>query len=295
MKKVLALLMCSIFLVSFTAFGATNDTELTWEDRIREAAVEQAVDKLEKLDLVHKPKERWRREDFITRRDAFSLVYMIKSYTKEYYPEDEEELKKYMDRLIAVCVENSRKTERPFWDVKEDSEDAYLLISLIIYRLINGNCENMSYSYAEDGNMFFCEQGKWNEGDYPTANFNSYATYEEALTMIGRLFNDYSRTHRFNEFPKQEEHPYYVYAEQLGLINCKNEMQVSAPIIKEEQLNDYISAWEFMNLLHRAMYVPFSFIADYANEDNYHYIDRFIGMDPKEAYYVNNHEKSISL
>ena len=284
MRRIMLIILCGTLLLSGSVVKAVEEEEPTWTERLRESAIEQAVDKLEQLELVHNPKERWTREDYITRRDAFSLTYMVKSGTKEYYTDEDSTAEEDLLRI----------PKQGFADVDRQSEDADLLVSLLAEKLISGKCKTKNY-FAESSE-YYHYSNMWEEGDYPTADFDSFTTYEEALTMIGRLFNDYRVTHMFNDFPYDEDHEYFVYAERLGLINNESPMQeAGTPVITEEQLDDYIPAWEFMHLLYRAMFIPCALITGYTDHGNYHYIDQFIGVEPKDAYIVNNHPMKIDL
>ena len=113
--------------------------------------------------------------------------------------------------------------------------------------------------------------------------------------MIGRLFNDLKIMRHYEEFPYGEEHEYYEYAKKIGLINSELKMDASSPYITVEQLGKSMPAWEFLHLLYRAMYIPFEYEGEWTYNGNCHYIDRFIGVDPKGVYTVNNKEKCIAL
>lgn len=226
-----------------------------WYETLPKLESENSISKLEKLDIVRKPFERWKQEDGITRRDMFKMAYIIKNGNREFYENNtnSEEAITYIENWKE---KNSwRQTE--YMDVEPASFDYYLTYSLLRTRLISGE-------HGENGYV---------------ANFDSYGTYEQALTIIGRLFDDpdiYGNFYLENELvDKQKEHPYYIFACNIGLINSSNPMNVASPQITIEQLNQPITAYEYMDLLYRALYIPFVRVKDYEVSVNAHYIDYY--------------------
>ena len=242
--------------------SANVEKNNNWYKSLPEIERENSIYRLEELDIVRKPFERWGEENYITRRDVFKIAYIVKNGDRKLYENGEN------GSESILKIENWKNQN--FWlqteyvDVEKGSFDYYLIYSLLRVSLISGEP-------SENGHV---------------ANFDTYATYEDALTVIGRLFDDpnlYAGYYQGSELvDKTQKHPYYTFATNIGLINSTSLTDPSSPQITPEQLDDSITAFEYLHLLYRALYIPFVCIEDYNISVNCHYIDNFSAQSIEE-------------
>ena len=226
-------------------------------NKILSESIDHSVRILEKMDIVRNPKEKWNNTDFLKRRNAFEMAYIVRSYGMR------ELCLKSLNSLICDSLKSCN-----YSDVELYSYD-----NMLLWELTN----EATFWYATP-----LIRGKTNEKGERIADFDSYITYNEAFVLIFRLLNaDYQYSRKIDEalLNKYKQYPYYRYAEEIGLINSNTLMNCSTLSVSENMLEEYIPAYEFMHLLYYSMYLPvFETSGDYApaTKPGFRYIDKFI-------------------
>lgn len=250
MKKILSLILMLCLIFPAAAIAASPDNRPTEDDLNRD--VRKAISNLAGLDVVRKPFTRWNETDYITRRDVFKMAYVVKIDTRWYFlvPTDMNDAEEVEEINQEIEKRKAEKKERyhmqtEYADIVPGTDDYYLVYNLLAAQLIAGQPD----------------------GDVHNANLDAYATYEEALTVLVRLFLflgympaeslggllDYSGPHKA-----------FDIATDMNLINSKNPYDVYTQHISLEQLDQPITAYRFMHLLDRALYLPVIGLQDYA-------------------------------
>lgn len=250
MKKILSLILMLCLIFPAAAIAASPDNRPTEENLNRD--VRKAISNLAGLDVVRKPFTRWNETDYITRRDVFKMAYVVKMDTRWYFlvPTDVNDAEEVEEINQEIEKRKAEKKERyhmqtEYADIVPGTDDYYLVYNLLAAQLIAGQPD----------------------GDVHNANLDAYATYEEALTVLVRLFLflgympaeslggllDYSGPHKA-----------FDIATDMNLINSKNPYDVYTQHISLEQLDQPITAYRFMHLLDRALYLPVIGLQDYA-------------------------------
>ena len=162
MKKYLV----SVILVSAILIGATGNVYGYYSQEGWESS---AIKQLENLDIVRNAKNRWDKTDYITRRDAFKIAFIIKEYRRDYY-DDEISVGGDYDWFERSYLSNCKITwyydrKFDFQDLERGSDDYFLMANLFITGLSAGREEN--------GELF--------------AKLDDPLTYNEAFATILRM------------------------------------------------------------------------------------------------------------
>ena len=231
MKRLISIiLIISIYLIqSVTSFAQYNPNPLNMDkedyDSIINGYILASVKNLEKLDIVRTPFEKWDCDDYISRRNAFEMVYIIRTFSNRGigYP---------IDNGLWVTLKNKLPV-----DVRESEYDSALCYSL--------SSEGLFYGKEENGQLL--------------ADFDENLTYNEAFTLLYRLILNYHKyTHDIKEqFESREEYPYYRFVEDIGLINSNTIVNYSTLTIDKSHLTEYIPAYEFMHLTNAVLYLQY--------------------------------------
>lgn len=262
MKKLLenfiAIVLC-IFIINHISFARTYE-EFREEDYEFEKRL--SVKKLEQLDIVRNTQNRWNENSPISRRDLLKIIHIVKKGDRKYHisPKNDNGLE-LLERVKDSLNQDMKNTE--FNDIQKNTNDDYFITSLVVNDLFLGKKTDKGY----------------------VADLDSYATYEEALTAVGRLFlnsKDLSMYYlNIYENIDDKSHPYYEFAEDISLINSKSPLDISSPQIDESILSEHIPAYELLHIVYRALYIPTIKIGDFNSTINFHYIDQFKKADNK--------------
>ena len=216
-----------------------------------------AIDELERFDIVRNPREKWTQYDFIARRDAFKMPYIItvigRSTPREFLfkPGERDDI----IRDHAFFDEAGYKYETTYFkDVEVGSDDDCFVLSLMFCGLMTGREENGEYYAALD----------------------EYMTYNEAFATIYRLLKDWTRPYYFPYQPPEGK-TFFSIAEEFGLINNNNSVYSAGLTVSEEQLNDPIPAYEYMYLLDSALYIPRG-----DGWENHYLVEYYVQATPRE-------------
>jgi len=260
MKKVIAVSVLIVIIINMMPMvGASRTLEDLYKKEMR-----NSVRELEKCDIVRNPFERWSEDDYITRRDVLKILYIARRGTREmpgYWGEHDDDDAKSIEKWKEGLREIIRVD---FVDIGYGTFDYYFFYAVT----------RMTVNY----DML---QGR-DTDEGPVIDFDSYATYGEALTFIGRLFEDVSLYRGFDPRPQNklvdydQEYPYYDFACRIGLINSTSPIDFGSPRITEDQLDEYIPAYEYMHLVRRLLYIPHIQLADFSDELNKYWIDSFV-------------------
>lgn len=232
MKKIICGLLSVLLL--------NNCVYAEYPEYLHKTYVDQTIDFLERVDIVRNVRTRWNSEDYIKRRNAFEMTYIV-----------------YMGQRDFIVADSTEKEAfKYFIDIEPNTYDDYLTASLVLVELISGK--------DDDGNNI--------------AALDDYVTYEEALTMIGYMFSstlDYIAANVHNPIPKSE-HPYFDFACNIGLINSDSMIDVESLQLDESVLDQYITAYDFLCLIRRALHIPVIKAIGYEPDPCFHYIDYFV-------------------
>ena len=252
-----------IFLISInTVFADYNDNPRNLKQDDHEAIIRDnlrnAANTLSQLDIVRNPTEKWDRDDPINRRNAFEMVCIVRY-------EGSRELSK--PENVMEWFQNSTY----FTDLVPGTYDCSLLEALSFDPLISGR---------EDS-----------EGKHLAA-LDENITYYEAISLVTRLFTVFNRI-RDDLWDAlctwEDDYKNFRFAEEIGLINSNNLVNYSTLTVNESQLNEPIPAYEFMQLLYTALYIPTFPHEDYGGlPGQIKYIDFFIKPNPPEIEYDEN-------
>lgn|GEM_PF-3351881 len=257
MNKVIAIILCFSLLLP-QSISAFSRLEADYKQQLR-----MSVNSLKNLDIVRDPEKRWNETDYITRRDMFKMVHVVKGKNigkaRQFFVNVNDE--EADEKINAIKEKLSYYKVVEFKDVQYGTYDYYLVYSLLVLNLISG---------------------KINEEGY-IADLDAYATYEEALTVIGHLFDDIDMhggmPGTLYLIDLKDKHPYFKFACEIGLINSSSKVDLSSPKIDETMLNQPILAYEFMHLLYRALYIPTIKVSDFYSSINFRYIENFVDMN----------------
>lgn len=237
-----------------------------FEEVVRVSIV-MAIYGLSDFDVVRDPFEKWTWGDPIKRRNAFEMVYIVRS-------EGDRELGRIQD--IPDWFHDSINLYAT--DVEPGTYDYMLLNCLTFDPLLRGRVD-------AEGN--------------PIAAFDEPMTYYEALAAVSRLFGVFNWfTSKLTDifYSWDDAYPYYRFAQEIGLINSNTLVNYSTLTVEESKLNEPIPAYEFMYLLYTAMYIP-----TFANEDydyiphQIRYVDYFTKPSPWEMDELDYDEKSTYI
>ncbi len=234
---------------------------------------EYAVEKLEQFDIVRKPFEKYDENSTITRRDMMKMIYIVvnanhlggfgnRNPRQYFYHFDKNKnmlgydgLEEAVENLnyLSANKEKYRWTYYEFDDVEFASEDHFFATSLMAYGLLYG---------VEENGKFYAE-------------FDREATYSEAIISLCYMFNPARSVGLSCSYPSnyiaEYGHDYMELAKKLGIIENDNSVaeRMDIPL---DNLDAPIKAYEFMNLLNNALYIPYDRrIDDWSGERAYEY------------------------
>ena len=249
MKKIICAMLC--ILTFFSQVVCAKDLSFEYAKYIKSISKT-----LEQMDIVRNIDSKYNSDSLISRRDVFQMAYIVKNHSRElwYTPDD-------VDAVAELCEEKDLvyKNVR-FIDVEPGTYDYALAYSLVYEDLLIGKADVDSEAIRAD--------------------LDIYATYDEALTIIGRMLYVRDRWHTlYDELNKivdrEVQHPYYEAAIKNGLINS----DLGSPQVTEDLLDQPISAYEFMHLLYRALYIPTVSVSDFGTYFEEYYINSFLYAD----------------
>ena len=82
--------------------------------------------------------------------------------------------------------------------------------------------------------------------------------------------------------------PYYQFCIDTGMINCKNALSEYEMNIYPEQLEENITAYEYLYLVNQALYIHTRQVGDYTQLYNYRRINTRIKLE--EDYLTKQHD-----
>lgn len=279
----MTILLCCIFVI--TAYAGDTDTitsnadlflnsHLSANEKRKYTYTQESIAMLEKYNIAKNITEKWSETDTILRRDLLDILHNIKSRNHALYDynsfKNAEEVNANIDVLIGPkeIYENDLPLKRSvlicefgtyeefnFADIEESSPD--YIYAYIWYR------DNLLLG-RRYGNKLYAE-------------LDSEVTYSEAITLICRLLiHPLYEEEIIKETMRQrylnDGYEMFHYAEEITLINSLNPIDACCPQISIEQLNDKIPAYEAMNLIARALFLPAVCGGDYVEIENFRYI-----------------------
>ena len=137
MKKICGILMIIVLMLSFDYVFA-NESENKDVDMI------DSIDRLEQFDIVRNALDKWDESSTITRYDALSMAYVIKTRSREYNYDKNKSLSELKARLDQCYI--VRDWRYDFCDIEEGSDDYYFAMSMYIAYLLKGE--------EVDGNLY---------------------------------------------------------------------------------------------------------------------------------------------
>lgn len=227
----------------------------------QEAWEESAIRQLEKLDIIREAEKRWDNTDYITRRDAFQIAYIVRENTRNIYHSDyrsEEDFINY-ELYLNNCEIKLWYPERKFVfeDLERGSDDYYLMASLFERGLATGR--------EEDGKLY--------------ADLDESITYNETFATILRMTMLYTATEATLREKDTTETLYYDFAKEMKLFSSGTIFDETyyeyAPKVEVEQLNEPVRAYEYLYYIWRALYIPSKPLGDYAPEPVHYFISDF--------------------
>ncbi len=268
MKRIFASILILLVLLFSQAAGAEEQSS----DYIKH--LKKIGHTLEQFDIVRSVDEKYNESSLISRRDAFQMAYIVKNSKRalEYEPDDVEAVAELCEKRMQTYLQNFE-----FSDVEPGTYDYALVYSLAASGLILGKTDDSLEAYPSEA-MTYEECVELLKASKPKADLDGTATYEEALTIIGRMvyIPDNWSTY-YDELDAivdmSAEHPYYSAAIKNGLINS----EPGSPVVSEDMLNQPVPAYEFMHLLYRALYIPTVYVGCYGEHYEVRYIDNYIG------------------
>lgn len=212
-----------------------------------------AVAEMEKYDIVRNPFEKWREHDYITRRDALKITYIMKNISRDSYIDSLEWAQNALNNYTSNPM---RKQKFEFVDL---SDDDYLFA---VVMFVNG----LLYGREENGFLY--------------ADLDGYVTYNEACAYVFRVFTKQYMPDEAVFVDNISFTSYYDFCNDANLLNSRNAFEICSIydlddqvlIVAEDQLGDKIEAYDFLLLMHKALYLP------YPSEEtsyNMHLIDYF--------------------
>lgn len=202
---------------------------------------------LESMDVIRNYSDKWQNSDYITRRDALEIVYIIKSYGRQFSVNP---IYREYDELKTIKEENPGY--KKYIDVEPGSYDDYLVSS---------------------GESVCVFNGKVSEGIF-YADLDSNTTYNEAITFIGYLFDEPPSGNTMEQ--------YYKKAIERKIIDADEPHQKHSL-----KLEEYISPDDFFEMVYRAINIPSSEISCWGSEMDENYYIRFSKIYRKEAEFEN--------
>lgn len=262
MKRLSCMMIC-VFVIVFCQAVYAKDESIDYKKYLAYVA-----QNLEELDIVRNANEKYNFESNISRRDAFQMAYIVKEGSRKLkFNSDDTEL------VNELCGKKASELVNVYFsDVEQGTYDYALAYSLVERDLILGEV-----GISSNG-MQYADYVKLYMQSAPRADLDRNVTYEEALTIIGRMLYIPANWHTMDDelrniLDMTKEHPYYHAAIKNGLINS----DAGSLNISEEMLNKEISAYEYMHLLYRALYIPTVEVSDFGTDFEHRYINNYIG------------------
>lgn len=285
MKQIVYVLIIVILTNVFVFAEDTHVSELSSEEQFKLGNELTAIENLESLDIVRNAESRWNQTSLITRRDALKISYVFNTYDRDFIgitsgytaeqikDEPEKEAWLYGMNSYYGNYRTARKFE--FSDIEPLSYDYKLAASLFYYNLITGQ--------EQDGKLY--------------ANFDNNMTYNEAFVTVCRMLSTSSGSRFYADlyiakyyYENNQEvcNPYYQFCIDTGMINCKNALSEYEMNIYPEQLEENITAYEYLYLVNQALYIHTRQVGDYAQLYNYRRINTRIKLE--EDYLTKQHD-----
>lgn len=177
------------------------------------------INTLQELGILNELK--WDETSFITRRDMVDIVYCIARNGRDYL--SQKDFPPVLDGFVDIAP-----------------EDVDLVFSACTAGILKGREEI-------DGKFI---------------DFDSLGTYQDGVTFVARLFMLYpiffSEEAIINSVPTGED-PYFYILEHLGIINSRTIVDSFNQTITDEQKNQPMKAYDFFDIVCRALYAPVTF------------------------------------
>lgn len=287
--KVLLLIMGICFTVNTVVFGDAIRDNHYW-------ACLKAAQTLEHLGIVDNFSEKWSETDYIKRRDLFDMIYRI---CRQHDPGGDGISKgTYEDYYNDFCDEFTTpeslyqrilKYRQEEFEFQQKYETDYPLYSSITKEFVDVDRTSDDFIYWYAWVYKGILHGKVdNNGNY-YADLDGYATNYEVLKTISCMFNYCARGLAL--IPEMDNDTvycldYFQFAEDIGLINHETRIETGCTTINKEDINEYITAYDCMNLVYYALYIPTYDARYYPTDSNLrlierYYMDGFTGNRPK--------------
>ena len=231
------------------------DNELYNEEKIdfnKKTTEESVVGYLEELGIVRNGLKKWNIHSYITRRNALEVAYVFNRFSREFVLNTKLCSELELENEIIKACQN--------WGTIEASNDVYKKVFDF------ADVEERTYDYDLAANLCYCNIMVGEEVDGKKyANFNEYMTYEQAFITICRMFSVWSETQintekvireYYEENYPEVENPYYQFCIDSGMINTiKTPLHGYSLYVDEDQLEEYITAYEYFYLVNEALYI----------------------------------------
>lgn len=230
---------------------------------------EDAISRLELNGIVEEPFKRWNSTDYISRRDAFKMAYIFNVMKRKFVIKVDEMSE---DELLSELREAGYRWEPlgyffeeycrnfEFEDLKKGTFDYEFAVNLFYSNLLLGEEVNgKKYAY-----------------------FDEYMTYEQAFATVCRMFSTsgynaeswilryYNDGQPINPYApynvSMETNPHYQFCIDTGLINnYSNPLYQYTLDVRQDQLGDKITAYEYMYIINEALYISSSHLGESYN------------------------------
>ncbi len=238
-KQLIRIFVFICYVFTINCYAEQNSLE------VYRTSTTEIIKNLEGLDIIRNSEDYGDSKSYIKRRDILEKIYIIKSSSREFVINPiyrtEKELTELKDK--NPYKQGVSAGYKNYSDVRDGSYDDYLITSAEYYFIFNGKKEEENH----------------------IADLDSDATIHEALTFIGYLFKDTCSGWTMTD--------YFNLAEELELINT--DKYIYSLQVTPNQLTEKITAYDFFNILYRALYVPNNALSDWGSELDVYYINRF--------------------
>lgn len=242
MYCIFVIILC-VFQLNFVS--ANDDYRYKYDLETKKSYI---INNMQQLGIVDNVNQKWSDGDFITRRNAFEMAYIVVNHGFKGIDKTPDE--KYYD--VFAC------------DITPDSYDYYLFTALAQKNLIYGKTDN--------GQIY--------------AAFDEYITYNQAFAIIFRVLSQHPQYRKMIENSEywKTENPYFKFVTDAKLINNNTSIDKVSLIVDQTQIDDYMPAYEFMDILYSALYVPHLKLNETDNSTNssFTYYDAFQSQKGKE-------------
>lgn len=279
----MTVLFCCIFVITAYASDVDNMTSnadwflsphLSANEKRKNTYTLESIAMLEKYNIAENITDKWSETDTISRRDLLDILHKIKSLNHALYDYNHFNNAEEVNANIELSMGPKEIYEN----------DLPLKRSMLICEF--GTYEEFNYADIEESSPDYIYAYIWYRdnllsgrkyGDKLYADLDSEVTYAEAITLVCRLLihplyeeeivKDIMRQRYLNDGCEM-----FHYAEEITLINSLNYIDACCPQVSIEQLNDKIPAYEAMNLIARALFLPAVCGGDYTKIENFRYI-----------------------